>query len=491
MQAIDALTTVTERYAEDWLSRAQLAELYQSSGHYERALSLIQQALVIKPGEWKLRAKLALLAQYAGQMALARTHYEEVIHHDPAAYGQFQLNLANCCYALGEFTAAIEKYRQHLDRQPDHLSCRSNLAMALEREFQFDEAASQWRQLAERDPANARWWTLLGALELRRENLNAADQALNRAAQLGAEDEVYLVNRASLLFEQKQFEASLAVLRQQPTLSGRPDIEQLRFLNRYQSGQFELCIKQIPALIAAGHRSAAMVALSLLPQAYLENDDVAAATAANDFDALVSRSAIALGANACAELVQHISNHPSLTFEPVTTSTHNGSQTQSLLIPGHPVVQDLLEKVCQQVRNYVARLAASPGPYASLIPDRGRIKIWAVALSHGGYQGSHMHPHGIISGVYYLSVPKSADPRQGALELGCPESKFNRSVTPQVSLQPVSSGDLLIFPSWCFHRTLPFSSVNQRVSVAFDVVPPDSPEWNDPGLSPPFALSVT
>ena len=490
-QAIKVLLTLAERWTNDWLSRAQLAEVYQSLERYEVALKWIQEAFSIAPSQLKLQAKLALIAQHAGHIALARTHYQEVINGDVAAFGQFRLNLANCCYALGDFAAAVQHYQQHLFVQPDHQACRNNLAMALEREFQFDQAAAQWRQLIDRDPDNPQWWALLGALELRRENLNEAEHALTRAATLGANDEVYWVNRASLLFEQRRFEESLALLDQQPALSGRPDIEQLRFLNRYQAGQYQQCIAQIQGAIAAGHRSTAMVALSLLPQAYLEAGDPAAATAANNFDGLIKRSAMTMDEQSSAALIQHIIQHPSLTFEPVTTSTHNGSQTQSLLIPDHPKVQDLLTRIRQQVLDYVAHLALSSSAYASLIPDRGRIKMWAVALSSGGYQGAHMHPHGIISGVYYLSVPKCEDSQQGALELGCPEPKFDRTVAPQVSLQPVKSGDLLIFPSWSFHRTLPFSSEDQRISVAFDVVPPDSPEWNDPGLSPPFSLAVS
>jgi hypothetical protein len=30
---------------------------------------------------------------------------------------------------------------------------------------------------------------------------------------------------------------------------------------------------------------------------------------------------------------------------------------------------------------------------------------------------------------------------------------------------------LLLFPSYFYHRTLPFRSAEQRISIAFDVVP--------------------
>ena len=32
-------------------------------------------------------------------------------------------------------------------------------------------------------------------------------------------------------------------------------------------------------------------------------------------------------------------------------------------------------------------------------------------------------------------------------------------------------GRLVLFPSWFWHRTLPFAQAGERISVAFDVMP--------------------
>jgi len=38
-------------------------------------------------------------------------------------------------------------------------------------------------------------------------------------------------------------------------------------------------------------------------------------------------------------------------------------------------------------------------------PARWRLHGWAVVLRSGGYQTPHIHPDGIVSGVYYVRVP--------------------------------------------------------------------------------------
>lgn len=482
------LLTLATQLPGDWLVRVQLAETYESQGDFSTALSLVQQAMAIAPTNLKLTAKLALVAQHSGDFALAAAHYAVAIDNDEINFGRLRLNLGHCCFALGDFEQAVDCYRQYLQDHSDHLPGRANLAMGLEKLFRFDEAAQQWGELAQREPANPRWPTLLGVLELKRERLREAQSALDQAARLGADDEIFLVNLASLKFEQRQFRQSLDLIDAHPELARRPDLSQLAFLNQFQLGLYDQCQDQLEIMLAGGNLESAMVGLSLLPQLYLDSGQPEAAARAQNFSGLVWRRRLALTPELAATLQQEILQHPSLAFEPITTSTHNGSQTQSLLVPGSAAVQGLLELICQQVRAYAAHARAADTAYSLLIPATGRIKIWAVALASGGYQGSHMHPHGIISGVYYLKVPSADDPEAGALELGCPEPKFDCRQPPQRLVQQVRDGDLLMFPSWCFHRTLPLHARQPRISIAFDVVPPDSPEWNDPGLSAVFEL---
>jgi hypothetical protein len=76
--------------------------------------------------------------------------------------------------------------------------------------------------------------------------------------------------------------------------------------------------------------------------------------------------------------------------------------------------------------------------------------------------------------VCYLKVPASvvtgAGP-DGWLEFGRPPAWLAIRQPPlTIGLRP-QPGLLAMFPSWYFHRTIPFTDDEERICVAFDVLP--------------------
>jgi hypothetical protein len=77
--------------------------------------------------------------------------------------------------------------------------------------------------------------------------------------------------------------------------------------------------------------------------------------------------------------------------------------------------------------------------------------------------------------VYYVSIPgeivTASDGREGWLELGTPPSPFcDSGEYPTQSIQP-QAGRMILFPSFVWHRTMPYQSSEQRICIAFDVRP--------------------
>ncbi|MEM9532754.1 MAG: tetratricopeptide repeat protein [Pseudomonadota bacterium] len=475
----------------DWLSPVQLAELYESQGAFAAALDHARQALERKPGDPKLLAKIGLLAQKAAQPEAAAAAYERAIAGD-AAFRHLKFNLANCWFAVGRFSAAADAYEDVLAERPDHDVARANLAEALEKLARYGEAQRHADELLARAPVDPRWLALKGRLALREQQLDVAEDALSRALASASSpaDAPIRLNLASVHFEQKRYAEALARLNEiAGPVEPFPQALRLRFLCHYQAGAVSEALTSATDIFRSGNHESAMVALSLLPQLLLEAGRNDEARELLGLDTLLKLDRLELSA-ASAEALKHtVHQHPSLQFEPATTSTHNGSQTESLLDPATPEVNHLAEEIQVRIIRYAETCRGSDGPYARFLPAQGRLKMWAVALNSGGYQGSHMHPHGVVSGVYYLQVPGAEDPDAGAIEMGRPESKFALRCDPMTRTVPVATGDLVLFPSYLFHRTLPFDSPERRISIAFDLVPPTSPEWQDPGLSAPFPLA--
>jgi hypothetical protein len=100
--------------------------------------------------------------------------------------------------------------------------------------------------------------------------------------------------------------------------------------------------------------------------------------------------------------------------------------------------------------------------------------MWCVVLQSGGHQIPHIHPEAWLSGVYYPQVPEAirtgAGP-EGWLEFGYAERPFPSLLEPRIVRIRPAEGLLVMFPSYFYHRTVPFEADGTRISVAFDLVP--------------------
>lgn len=95
---------------------------------------------------------------------------------------------------------------------------------------------------------------------------------------------------------------------------------------------------------------------------------------------------------------------------------------------------------------------------------------WSVLLKPGGHHANHVHPQGWISSAYYVDVPESGgEPRAGWLRLGEPNPAAPRC-PPEMFVEP-AAGMLVLFPSFMWHGTVPFTHGARRLTVAFDVIP--------------------
>ena len=75
-----------------------------------------------------------------------------------------------------------------------------------------------------------------------------------------------------------------------------------------------------------------------------------------------------------------------------------------------------------------------------------------------------------------MNTPKNLHEADGLLkeenklqiEKNTLENMVERSVEKEVNIE---TGDIVLFPSSVFHKTLPFDSLENRVTLAFDIKP--------------------
>jgi hypothetical protein len=94
-------------------------------------------------------------------------------------------------------------------------------------------------------------------------------------------------------------------------------------------------------------------------------------------------------------------------------------------------------------------------------------------LRSGGFVDRHIHEVGWISGAVYLVLPTiKQDPLEGCFEYGLHGDNYpkNHDDFP-VGIASPAVGDIVLFPSSLFHRTIPFNSNEERICIAFDLKP--------------------
>ncbi|MBI3198185.1 MAG: hypothetical protein HYZ40_11920 [Rhodospirillales bacterium] len=182
------------------------------------------------------------------------------------------------------------------------------------------------------------------------------------------------------------------------------------------------------------------------------------------------------GAEAFEEALSgEIARNPTLRPDPIGKATRGGLQTSGDLAFGPGGAMDaLIDLIRSAVESFVAALPdESDDPFVAARPEKAGLDAWAVVYPGEGYQERHIHSAGWLSGVYYVSAPKisGSDARAGCLALGTltlPEAREPpwgvRNIRP-------APGQLIMFPSFVPHSTIPTKSPGSRICVAFDVVP--------------------
>ncbi len=99
---------------------------------------------------------------------------------------------------------------------------------------------------------------------------------------------------------------------------------------------------------------------------------------------------------------------------------------------------------------------------------------WLNIMPKHVVHSMHMHPLSVVSGTYYLKIPKGSggikfeDPRMG-LFMASPARKENARIENQrfVTLQP-KVGEVILFESWMRHEVPTNQAASDRVSVSFN-----------------------
>ncbi len=432
---------------------AKTALLHMLAGDLQRADALFREALATAPNDIDTLTNYGALLQHRGHLRAAADIYREVLAQD-ADEIEVRCNLAKTLADCGEFTAALRETESAVKR-----------------------AGGQRGSLAAR-----------GAVLIDAEDYSSAEAALREAITVSPADDMTLVNLALCCELRSDYDAASRYLMRAVELNphnARAVADLVTCLSTRQQDKDALLLAEGFLAEHPGER----LVVAALAQALLNAGRTDEARELTDFDALVRVTDPVGPTSTLAEFSSPASLHAALAAElradssllhnPVNKATTGGRQTGELNLDTSPAMRVFTSMVNNAVNTaaeaYVAAGLAGH-PVMQTAAHDWCLRAWGTLLDSGGRQEPHMHPLGWLSGVYYVELPNgmAADRNQeGWLEFGRPPERVVCHRQPATHRVEPAVGRLVIFPSWMWHGTLPFRSAQQRVSIAFDVMPLD------------------
>lgn len=426
------------------------ANAHFDAGRLDEAAAVCLKILERAPERADVQAFAGLIAMQRGAWADAVHHYGVATKLKPDFAEAFN-NLGRAHQRRGDLAAATIALQQAVDINPNMVAIHQNLGAVQQAAGDLEGALASYARVLALDPESADAHRNIGLVCQKQGDLAAAEKSYKTALALRPDWGVPFSN--------------LALLR----LAARRPEEALKYCRAWMR-------------LAPGD----IEAMAIASVAMNDCGDEAAMLELMDFDRLVRvlpRIDVPSGYQSLEEfnaaVAAHVQAHPTLRVPPVDDPTYHHPKlniTENLFEGDMGPLADFRDVVLAAMADYQAAVSNQPPhPFLSNWPRDWELVCWAVVLDGQGTLAPHVHLDGYLGGVYYPLLPDIVNPesadRAGWFELGHPPDDLPHARDLPTRAIPPQEGLMLLFPSYMYHRTLPFQSDSVRISVAFDMKP--------------------
>ena len=486
-----------------------LQQLFQS-GQLLLAETHAQQLLLRYPKSLPVLNLLGMCQQAQGKLQAAAGSFRKMLTLD-ARIAEIHFNLATIQTQLKDYKAALAYYRKALQLKPEFTMAHFNLGALLQQQGLPVEAARHYEVAVTQQPGFYEAWLNWGAVLQLRGELRRAEACYRKALTLqtdadayfnlgtslyglgetfrdqGVMDEAVRCYREALRVEPGHDRANynlgecfalssqFALALQHFSVSAFADAKERVLLCLYKTGQFaafklrldELSVHEPANSVLLGSLSTHYALNFEQPNTYGFCREPMAFVQVTQIEELARP-----GSEFLAQLLHDI-KHLAIAERKQGRLYYGMQSAGNLLQRTEPSFQTLAGLIRSKVLAYRQFFAGSEEGLIRWFPQELEFaSSWYLRMKQGGYLTSHIHEEGWISGCVYLQLPDKLAAHEGSFEYGVDGDDYPRlreDFPSQIVDQKV--GDLVLFPSSLFHRTLPFHSDQERVCIAFDIKP--------------------
>jgi hypothetical protein len=155
------------------------------------------------------------------------------------------------------------------------------------------------------------------------------------------------------------------------------------------------------------------------------------------------------------------------------TTLLNGYQTSgNLFTIENNFIYEIEKIVRSEIERYRINFENSQEGLIRKWPTVYSLFGWLISMKSGGELQPHIHENGWLSGSIYITVPPKTKTDSGSLVVALgKDSDATNSRQNSKKVLDVVTGSMALFPASLMHHTIPFQSEEERIVLAFDVVP--------------------
>jgi Tfp pilus assembly protein PilF len=474
-------------------ARHVMGMILGSLGETDAAEHELRAAIRLAPEHEGATQVLAHILNEQGRFDEAADAFAALARASPGHAGA-EFGLAAALYSAGREGEAEAAGRRAIDKGMDRLETWLFLARLLNLQGRLEDAEAAYRSAVERDPLSAEAQRELAQLIwMRTADAAQASAVLDAAPPTAGLTAV----KVKLLQDAGEEAAAYALAAERAARDPSLQVLAARAALRLDPARADAHLKAAPEWVNALARAKAQIEVDLalgrveqaarrgeaLREAHPRDHYVTALLAAAwrlagdprygelyDYRRLVKTYRIAppegwsdLGAY-LADLERALDGVHGLLTHPIGQSLRHGSQTmRSLMDYEDPAIRAFFSAIDAPIRRHIAAIGEGRQDYEVA-------GAWSVRLNSQGFHTDHVHPEGWLSSAFYVRLPEALDEgRPGWIKFGQPGTPTAPPLAPEHYLKP-EPGLLVLFPSYMWHGTAPFTSHETRLTCAFDLV---------------------
>ena len=479
-EAVNAYERALQINPRDVAANNNLGLSLQVLQRYDDARQAYERALSFAPNDVEVLLNLGNLHREFSHLEDSAAAFRKAISISPglaAGHGSLGVTL----YEAEDSQAAVVALLKAVELDPLYLEAHENLKKVRWFRGEHDQVDNSFRVACERMPDSARAFYNLGAALLVSNDYAGAEKALLRATQLQPElgDAFHGLGKAYHHLD--RLEESLAAHEQAVTRAPGNALFREEFgATLIRAGEYQRAVSEL----RTGHqlnprRSSILAFLSI---ALNESGDPSVNELV-DYEKYVRVAQIAVpdGYDSLeafnADLHEELKTHFHNPYHPMDQTMRGGSQTPNNLFQNPTgLVRVLKEQISDVVREFIDDLEPDRGhPFLRFI-NREFVYtgVWSTIIQESGYDRSHVHNEGWMSGTYYAKIPDFDEAQlgehDGCIQFGEPNTMYasERNATRRIIAPQV--GTVVLFPSYYWHGVRNFDRNGVRHSVSYDLI---------------------